>query len=126
MGLKKFSATYRNKGEEHKVNIGVFTWNSDGVYYAYSPSLDMTGYGDSKEKAIKSFEVTFHEFVKYTTNKKTLWSELEHLGWVVNRKKKKMRAPDMTEMLQENQVFREVFNKPGVELVSREVELVAA
>lgn len=126
MGLKRFSATYRNKNVEHKASIGVFTWNSDGIYYAYSPSLDMTGYGDNKEEAIKSFEITFHEFVKYATNKKTLWDELEHLGWAVNKKKKKVLAPKMTEMLQDNEIFRDVFNKPGVEMVNKEVELVAA
>ena len=125
MGLRRFSATYRNKNAEHKASIGVFTWSSDGIYYAYCPSLDMTGYGNNKDGAIKSFETTFHEFLKYVTNKKTLWEELEHLGWAVNKKKKRVNAPKMTEMLQENEVFRDVFNKPGLEMVNKEVELVA-
>jgi hypothetical protein len=126
MGLNKFSAKYRDKSTEHNVNVGVFTWNDDkDIYYAYSPALDLSGYGKNKTEAIKSFETAFFEFVKYTSNKNTLFEELEHLGWTINRKKKKMIAPSMTELLEENETFRDVFDKPGVELVNKKVELAA-
>lgn len=56
----------------------------EGINYIYSPALDLTGYGKNVKEAKESFEVTLKEFIDYTDNKKTIFDELEHLGWLVN------------------------------------------
>jgi hypothetical protein len=69
--------------QKHKIFIGLslYTWKEEGIYYIYSPSLDLTGYGNTAKEAKESFEITLKEFVDYTYNKKTIFDELEHLGW---------------------------------------------
>lgn len=122
----RYKASYTNKRHKIEVEISVFIWKDESTVYVYSPSLDLTGYGDTIMEAKKSFEITLQEFVKYTTNKKTLFDELEHLGWAVNRRKKKMFPPDTKELLNDNETFREIYNKPGVKVENREVELAVA
>lgn len=126
MAKEKYNAAYVNKKGKLEVSISVFIWKDKSIVHAYSPSLDLTGYGHSVAEAKESFEVTLREFVKYTTNKQTLFDELEHLGWAVNRKKKRMLAPDTQELLKDNKTFRGIYNKPGVKVENREVELAVA
>lgn len=126
MANTRYSASYINKNKKIEVLISVFIWKDESVVYAYSPSLDLTGYGNTIAEAKKSFEVTLQEFVKYTANKKTLFDELEYLGWAVNRKKKTMFAPDTRELLNDNEIFRKIYNRPGVKEEHREVELAVA
>lgn len=122
----KFSAKYQNKDGKLEVKLNVFIWNDESVFYAYSPALDLTGYGKTENEAKRSFETTLQEFVKYTTNKKTLFDELEHLGWTVNRKKKRMHVPDLEDLLKDNETFREIYKREDVKVIKRDVELALA
>ena len=71
-----------NKDEKHlRINVDLFEFDEDGVHFFYSPALDIAGYGDNKEEAIKSFELTVEEFFHHTHEKGTLEAELKRLGW---------------------------------------------
>jgi hypothetical protein len=71
-----------NRGNDHfNFQLSVLFWEEGGIHYAYSPALDLTGYGKSKEEAKSSFETTLDAFAKYTHNKGTIYKELERLGW---------------------------------------------
>lgn len=113
---------------EHTILIGVslYVWEEEGVHYIYSPSLDVTGYGDNFNEAKKSFEITLDEFVTYTHNKKTIFDELEHLGWTVNRKKKRVHAPNMEELLEDNDSLKDIISKEGVKRINKNIELELA
>lgn len=51
------------------------------------------------------------EFVVYTKRKKTIFAELERLGWAVNKNRRRVIAPDMLDMLKENDELKDVMNR---------------
>ncbi|HRF80087.1 MAG TPA: hypothetical protein PL070_08370 [Flavobacteriales bacterium] len=124
MSKKKIVASFPLKGGEIvTVGLNVLLWEEDGIHYAFSPALDISGYAKSEQKAKESFEVMLQEFLEYAHNKGTMFKELERLGWTVNKKKKRVKAPDHLELLQDNPDYREITNRPGVKHMQREVAL---
>jgi len=121
--MTKFKASY-SKG--NLIGLSLYAWHEDGIYYIYSPALDLTGYGKNSREAKKSFEITVKEFIDYTDNKKTIFDELEHLGWLVNRKKKKVHVPDFEDLLVDNNTLKEIINKTGIEKIEQNIELALA
>lgn len=111
MSKKHLTAKYDLEGVKMSLGVTVLIWDEDGMHYAMSPSLDITGYGKSEADAKASFEVMLQEFVTYTHRKKTIFQELERLGWAVNRKRKRVVAPDMLDMIKENEELKDVINK---------------
>jgi hypothetical protein len=85
--------------------------------------LDITGYGQNANDASASFKYQLDEFVVYTLNKGTVYDELERLGWTVNKKKKRVVAPDDAEMLADNETYRNLVNMQGVNKFSTNLEL---
>lgn len=71
------------KSVTHKLtfNLDVITFEEDKVFYMACPPLDITGYGYTATEAKQSFETMLQEFLRYTINKRTLFTELERLGW---------------------------------------------
>jgi len=108
------------------ISLSIYFWKEDDICFSYSPALDITGYGDDEFKARDSFEITLSEFLSYTHNKKTIYDELENLGWTVNRKKKRVHAPGLEEILDDNSSFKEIFNKGKVRRESKNVEFALA
>lgn len=105
------------------VNLSLLTWCEKGIYYFYSPALDVTGYGKSLKEARVSFEVTLTEFLTYTHNKKTIYEELERLGWTVNKNKRRVHAPDSAQLMEDNKSLKKLYSRPGVKEIQKEVEL---
>ncbi|MEI9933761.1 MAG: hypothetical protein WDM71_02675 [Ferruginibacter sp.] len=95
-GEKKFGS------KNIKVNLQVLFFDEDGIYYAYMPSLDLTGYGNTEEEANKSLAVVLDEFLRYTLNKNTFIIELKRLGWKIKSKNKPMSAPQMSDLINTN------------------------
>lgn len=126
MAKAHFQGVFGN--DKYNINVGLtlYFWKEDDFYFVYSPALDLTGYGKSEEDAKSSFEITLGEFVKYTANKKTIYDELEALGWTVNRKKNRVHAPDTNELLADNEEFQHILSKGGVKFKNTNVELALA
>ncbi|RYX82687.1 hypothetical protein EON73_04185 [bacterium] len=101
---------------DHRVNVelNILSFEEDGIKYVYSPALDLTGYGISDTEAQKSFETVLEEFIHYTDNKKTIYKELERLGWTVNAKKKRVQPPADEQMLEYNETYRDLKKMPNV------------
>lgn len=124
MSQKRILASKRlQTGQLVTVGANVLLWKEDGVHYAFAPSLDITGYGKTEAEAKRSFEVMLDEFLEYTHNKGTIFKELERLGWTVNKKKKRVKAPDHLELLEDNPDYREITSRPGVKHMHRELAL---
>lgn len=119
----KFSAEFEKGNSKLKVLLNVFIWYEKSIYYAFSPALDITGYGKTEREAKESFEITLNEFVKYTTNKNTLFDALEQLGWTVNRKRNRMHVPNIADLLNDNKSFREMYKRKEYKVEKRGVEL---
>lgn len=124
MSKVKFESTYYDGKNKISVGLGLYLWDENGIFYVYSPSLDLTGYGESAIKAKASFEQTLEEFLNYTQSKKTLFEELEHLGWAVNKKKKRVHAPDINDLLEDNESFRNIYEQ--AKKITKKVEFELA
>lgn len=126
MDRKQASARYSDGNKQVELDVAIFLWEEDSVFYAYSPALDLTGYGLSQEEAKESFKIVLHEFIVYTHNKKTIFSELEKLGWAVNKRKKRVVSPDFEDMLNENEHFKHLYKSKDLVRDSSNVNLQLA
>jgi hypothetical protein len=126
MDKKRANAKFSDGRRNVEFNVSIFLWEEDSVFYVYSPALDLTGYGMSKEEARESFETVLHEFIKYTHNKKTIFQELENLGWAVNKRKRRVVSPDFEDMLSENEHFKHLYKSKDLVRESSNVNLELA
>jgi len=119
-GLK---ARFIKGNEQLDIKLDLLLFEEDGVNFVYSPALDLTGYGHGEENAKKSFEIVLEEFVRYTDRKKTIYSELERLGWTVNRLKKRVTAPVEDTLVERNSTYRELKDNPNVHASTSRLQL---
>lgn len=119
MASRHYNATYNKEDAKIHVNVDVITWQEDGIFYYFSPALDLVGYGESDIEARKSFEIMLAEFVDYTHNKRTMFDELERLGWTINKKKKRMHPPKKEELLQDNEEYRNLMDRQDIQKTVR-------
>lgn len=126
MAKARFKGTFNQGKYLITISVSLYIWDEDGITFVYSPALDITGYGNTEEEAKKSFRITLDEFVNYTHKKKTIFDELESLGWAVNRKKKRLHAPDLEELRTDNDTFRDLLRKKNLRSENQNVELALA
>ena len=100
----------KNRSNSMKVNLQVFLFEEDNIYFAYMPSFDLTGYGETAEEAKESLTIILDEFLRYTSDKKTLLIEMQRLGWDIKDKKKSMCAPQISDMINSNEQLKEIIN----------------
>ncbi len=104
------------KGEKNfgtksvKVDLQVLFFVEDNIHYAYMPSFDLTGYGNTEKEAKDSLTVVLDEFLKYTLNKNTLFIEMQRLGWKIKSKKRPMYAPQMSDLINTNEQLKDIVN----------------
>lgn len=103
--------TINKDGKHLRINIDLIEFVEDGVHFFYSPALDITGYGDNKEEAITSFELTVEEFLRHTHEKGTLEAELKRLGWKKHRRADQpFSAPSLTSLTRSNKQLEHILN----------------
>jgi hypothetical protein len=95
---------------EFDVELAVIEFKENGLYFVYSPALDITGYGKTKSEAKASYRLTVEEFLRYTYNKRTLVKELERLGWSVS-KKKEVSVPKLSALIQKRSYLEEILTE---------------
>jgi hypothetical protein len=103
-GEKKFGTKFI------KVSLQVLFFEEDKIHYAYMPSFDLTGYGNTEDEAKESLTVVLDEFLRYTLNKNTLFIEMQRLGWRIKSKKKPMYAPKMSDLINTNDQLKDIVN----------------
>ncbi len=125
MAKEKFRSSIEIGGKERiDVGLSILIWKDENdIHYYYSPALDITGYGKSETDARKSFEFTLNDFVTYTHNKKTIFEELEKLGWTINKKKKRAIPPTEEELLKDNENYKNLYKTEGVRQEQQQIEL---
>jgi hypothetical protein len=96
------------KNKRVDVNVLIVAFVEDSLYYYYAPQLDVYGYGQTETEAKESFEITLHEFFRYTLNKGTLQDELKRLGWKLQKKSKIILAPDFSQLLQSSADLKDI------------------
>ncbi|HEY2582069.1 MAG TPA: hypothetical protein VGI43_09685 [Mucilaginibacter sp.] len=123
MAKQFIQANYEDGDHAVTVGLTLVLWEEDGISYQYSPELDLTGYGHSKTEAKDSFEHVLEDFIKYTLHKKTIFDELERLGWTTNKKKKRLKAPEEEQLLQDNETYKNLIGMPGVSKSRTDISL---
>lgn len=103
-GEKKFGT------KSIKVSLQVLFFEEDNIHYAYMPSFDLTGYGNTEDEAKESLTIVLDEFLRYTLNKNTLFIEMQRLGWKIKSKKKPMYAPQMSDLINTNDQLKDIVN----------------
>lgn len=106
-----FTGTWNNGRNNIQVDVPLIIFEEDGSKIVYCPPLDISGYGNTEEEAVESFKICLGEFLNYTLNKKTFYSEMKRLGWKVKEKSHKpMTPPPMSMLLDSNDNFSRIFN----------------
>ena len=54
-----------NDGSSLTVKLDVYLFLDEGTYIAYSPTLDLSGYGETEEDAKESFSIVIEEYISY-------------------------------------------------------------
>lgn len=103
-GEKKYGA------KSVKVDLQVLLFEEENTWFAYMPSFDLTGYGNTQTEAKESLTIVLDEFLRYTLNKNTLFIEMQRLGWEIKSKKRPMHAPKMSDLINTNRQLRDIVN----------------
>lgn len=61
--------------------LAIFIFKEGTSYIAYSPALDLSGYGETEEEARSSFNIAISEYFKYGVTEGTLYKDLKEHGW---------------------------------------------
>ena len=122
-----FEGKYQGKSKSVRIRLFLVHFQDENkVHFIYSPHLDLTGYGNNLTEAQKSFEIVFEDFVDYTLKKKTLAKVLTGLGWELKgteKHPKKVIAPSITSVINDNKYVSEIFDKYPVNTYHKEVGL---
>jgi len=120
----RIEGNFKNNRGGVTFNLPVITFQEEDAFFVYSPALDLTGYGKTEEEAKASFDETLGQFFDYSTNKKTLFRELEKLGWKVS-KKKASTPPSLIEMLNKNDYLADIFEQKQYKKSNQQVNMPA-
>ncbi len=120
----RHSSRYRDERNWINVKLSLIEFEEDGLYFIYSPALDLTGYGKTEEDAKESYDLAMEEFLTYTAHKKTAFEVLEGLGWTIS-KKKKLTAPSLPELIQSRSYLEEIFTEKDFRKTNANVAIPA-
>lgn len=105
-----------------KIEVPVVFFTDEGIFYAFIPALDITGYGNNEKEARHSLMIMFDEFIKYTTENHTLISELERLGW---KKEPKVESPKISDLLPQNDQLKDAIDNKAARIERMDIDLPA-
>ena len=100
------------------IDIEVVIVREDDYFVAYSPALELSAYGDTKDNAIKSFMKEVDIFLEETRKQGTLEKYLLKNGWRLLQVPKPIYEPPR---LNTGELF-DVF-KSGKEVIQRDVQI---
>lgn len=94
------------KDNRYNVNVDVIIVKEDDYYVAYCPSLDLSAYADSIEKAKRAFEKGLEIFLEETAKKGTFEKILLNLGWTLKLHPKPNYKPPLKSISSLNKKFK--------------------
>lgn len=115
-----------NRDGSLSVTLDVYVFMDGDSYIAYSPALDLSGYGDSEEAAKDSFSIVMDEYITYGVSRRTLVKDLRAHGWKVKSlKQRKMSAPSFDTLLQSNETFKDILENKEYRKVAEPFPFIA-
>ena len=96
---------------KEKINseLAIFLFKEDDNYIAYSPALDLSGYGKTEEEARDSFNIVLKEYFDYAINEGTLYKDLKEHGW--NVKQHTVETPKISMLILKNAELSNILDK---------------
>lgn len=99
----------RNTTSGMSIKLDVYIFSEDNTVIAYSPALDLCGYGYTDEEAKESFHIAVSEYLNFGLTHKTLVADLRSHGWKVRSlKQRKMASPTFDTMLRNSDTLRDI------------------
>lgn len=99
----------RNTTSGMSIKLDVYIFSEDNTVIAYSPALDLCGYGYTYEEAKESFHIAVSEYLNFGLTHKTLVADLRSHGWKVRSlKQRKMASPTFDTMLRNSDTLRDI------------------
>lgn len=92
-----------------KSELAVFLFKEDDNYIAYSPALDLAGYGKTEEDARDSFNIVLKGYFDYALKEGTLYQDLKEHGW--NIKEHKVETPTISMLILRNAELSSILDK---------------
>lgn len=109
MKTHTFDAQYSDGNTKVSFSVGVYMFKEDDTFISYCPALDLSGYGMTETEARNSFAQTIGMYIEYCLHKNTLVKDLQKHGWnIKSMKQKKIKAPDINQMMENNPDFKEI------------------
>lgn len=94
---------------DFSITLDIYSFREGQAHIFYSPALDISGYGLSDEEGRQSLIYSIEEYLKYGIAKKTLIKDLRAHGWKVRSlKQKKFKAPELDDMVANNDILRDI------------------
>ena len=94
--------------------------DEEGFYIAYCPSLSLSDYGDSEEKAKANFSEALALYFEAAIEWGTLTKDLKKHGWDVRSKKmKKISAPTLEQLQTSDPTYKSLIDSGTAYNVSR-------
>lgn len=93
------------------ISVSVYTFKEGNVFIAYCPSLDLSGYDTTEEKAKEDFQYMLKEYLHHQLQNNTLQQDLKRHGWSIGIRKYK--EPELKDMLDRNRQLRNVVSLPA-------------
>lgn len=99
-------------------SLTVVSFIEDGSYVVYSPSLEMTGYGDTEEEAKEMFSFSMEDYFKslIKLSHKTIEAELRKYGF----KQKKFKSKNYSKLYVDQDGVLQGLDQPSLEEVKIE------
>lgn len=106
-----------------KVKLPVMLFEEDKVQIAYTPVLDLSGYGKTEAEAFLSLEVVLKEYFSYSIRKNTLIEDLKEHGWTIRKKAKPYIAPELTDLINRNEYLHDIVNTRPYKMQRMDVDM---
>jgi len=102
------------------ITLDVFITKEDKYYVAYSPALEISGYGSTLKKAKESFETEVEIFIEETYKRGTLEKYLLKNGWTLQQiPKAHYEAP----IERTNKLLQKYKGSPHFQVIKQQVSL---
>lgn len=87
-----------------EIRVSLFLFKENANYIAYCPSLDLSGYELTEEKALADFDSMLADYLSWQLRNGTLRADLMSHGWKLG--KVRGNEPALSDMLDMNEQLR--------------------
>ena len=99
------------------VEVSVFLYKEDKIYYALCPALDIIGYGNTEKEAKESFQIMIKEIITDAVRRGTLFAMLQAYGW------DRTQPPKTTDLINRYEGLADIINGKAYRAVQQRITI---